>query len=509
MERLAVALAIYVLVVVAVGAAATRRASRSPEEYYLAGRGLGTLVLFMALFGTNVTTFVLVGIPGLAYHAGVGVFGLNAPVIALGIPLTFYLLGVPARRMAIRLGALTPAELYARRFGSRAAGIVLVAAFTLYTLPYMVQAVHGAAVTLAAQSSGAIPEWLGGAAVMAVALLYTALGGMRATAWTNVVQGALFLAFMVAAFVLIAHDLGGPRAAMQKVAEHDPSLLVRNDHPAFEPRAWASYGLAISLTVIAFPHMFVRLMAARDEATMRAVCRLYPPALLLLWLPAVLIGVWGAAVFPGLEGSASDRIFSLMTGGLGAWFGVFAVLAVLAAVMSTLDAQVLTLGSMFARDVVGSAGAGRRGVRAGRVFSAAVAALVLLLAWLARALDWSVFRISAFAFSGYVTLVPALYLGLRWRRCTAAGAVASIAAGNAVLLAGESGVLPTFGFLPVLPAFFAALATAVAVSLATRPADPATIDAAFGDPRSSPRPIMGTPQVESGGDRARSDAKRR
>ena len=57
------------------------------------GRGLGPLVLFMALFGTNATAFVLVGIPGLAYHAGIGVFGVNAPLAALGIPLTFWAIG--------------------------------------------------------------------------------------------------------------------------------------------------------------------------------------------------------------------------------------------------------------------------------------------------------------------------------------------------------------------------------------------------------------------------------
>lgn len=95
---------VYVALVLAVGAAATRRAARSPEEYFLAGRGLGTGVLFMALFGTNCTAFVLVGIPGRAYTDGIGVFGLNAPIVALGIPLSFWAIGAPARRMARRLG---------------------------------------------------------------------------------------------------------------------------------------------------------------------------------------------------------------------------------------------------------------------------------------------------------------------------------------------------------------------------------------------------------------------
>ena len=109
-----VVLVVYVALVLLLGLLAKRRAASSPTEYFLAGRGLGSLVLFMALFGTNCTAFVLVGVPGRPYHDGVGVFGLNAPIVALGIPLSFWAIGSPARRMARRLGALTPAELYAR-----------------------------------------------------------------------------------------------------------------------------------------------------------------------------------------------------------------------------------------------------------------------------------------------------------------------------------------------------------------------------------------------------------
>ena len=107
-----IALVAYVALVLGVGIMATRRAGSSSEVYFLAGRGLGTLVLFMALFGTNCTAFVLVGIPGQAYHDGLGVFSINAPIIALGIPLTFWAIGSPARRLARELGAMTPAELY-------------------------------------------------------------------------------------------------------------------------------------------------------------------------------------------------------------------------------------------------------------------------------------------------------------------------------------------------------------------------------------------------------------
>ncbi|MFT5050772.1 MAG: SSS family solute:Na+ symporter [Chlamydiales bacterium] len=492
-----VALVVYVVVVLAVGLLATRRAASSAEEYFLAGRGLGTVVLFMALFGTNCTAFVLVGVPGQAYHDGVGVFGVNAPIVALGIPLTFWAIGSPARRMARRLGALTPAELYARRFGSRGLGQLLFTVFTLYTLPYMVTAVDGAAKTLASVTHGAVTESAGGLGVLAVALLYTSLGGMRATAWTNVIQGVLFMAFMLAAFIWIPRSMGGLTVAMEKVRAHDENLLIVHGGGLFEPRAWTSWGLAISLTVIAFPHMLVRLFAARSEESLKRVCRLYPVALLLLWLPAVMIGVWGAAEFPGLEGRASDSIFSLMvTEHLPAWLAACGFLAVLAAVMSTLDGQLLTLGSMLSRDVMKPppAGAGQTpGVASGRVFGVVIAVVVYVL-W--RAAAHSIFQVASVAFSGYVTLAPTLFFGVRWRRFTVVGASASIVVGNAVYFlclfqGGGMGAAmqPSwFGFLPVFWGFLAAVLAAVVGSLWSAPGDPQREREAFGD-----RVVMNNP----------------
>ena len=474
-----VILAAYVVVVLAIGAWARRRAARSAGEYFLAGRSLATLPLFMALFGTNATPFVLVGIPGLAYSLGIGVFGLNAPMIALVVPLTFWAIGLPARRMGARLSAMTPAELYARRFDSRAVGLLLFLVFTLYTLPYMVTAVEGAAKTLTAVTDGAVPKWAGGLGVLVIALLYTSFGGMRATAWTNVLQGLVFLLFMVAMFFLVPAYLGGFSEATEQVQRLRPEQLEVSDKGLFQERAWASWTLAISLTVIAFPHMLVRLMAANDERSIKNICRIYPIAMTILFLPAVMLGFWGVAVMPGLEDQ--DKIFpEVITHVLPAWLSAVGFLAIIAAVMSTLDAQILTLGSMLTRDVLGpmvQKHSVDRDILWGRIFGVVVAAAVY--GWWALASD-SIFDIAAIAFSGYVTLVPTLFLGVRWRRFTRNGAVLSIVLGNLVyaLALADSGwnarAAAWAGFLPVFWALLAAFAAGILGSLASRPDEAVT-----------------------------------
>jgi SSS family solute:Na+ symporter len=482
LQRLLLPLALYTALVLLVGLLATRGSGRSPEDYFLAGRRLGTVVLFMALFGTNATAFVFVGAPGRAYHDGIGVFSVTAPIVALFTPLTFLFIGGPARRMAARLGALTPAELYARRLGSSTVGVLMFLLFAAYTVPYMVSAVVGAAVTLQGMTAGAIPPWAGALAVVGIALVYTTLGGMRATAWTNVLQGAIFLVFLVLVFGLIARDLGGMPEAVRTVHEREPQLLQLPGTGLYEPRQWTSWGLLISMTVIAFPHMFVRLMAAGSEHAIRSVSRLYPLALLVLWLPPVLIGIWGALEFPGLEGRASDQILQLMVDRhLPPALASLGLIAVLAAVMSSLDAMMLTLASMLVRDVldrVRPRRSERHDVVLGRLFTLGVAVGVYALAMV-----WSssVFEIAATAFAGFVTLTPTLLLGVRWRRFNAAGATASLGVGTAVLFLGRGDLLPAFGFLPVFWAFIASMSAGVVVSLITAPPPEELTRLAFGD----------------------------
>jgi SSS family solute:Na+ symporter len=458
--------AAYFAIVLAIGAAAWRRTGSEAEEYFLAGRNTPTLVLFMALFGTNVTPFVLMGIPGLAYHHGVGVFGFNAGIVALGVPLTFYLVGFPAWREARRLRAITPAELFARRLGSPALGVVLFVAFTGYTLPYLVTSVLGVALAVDTFTAGAVGFETASALILAITMAYTVLGGMRATMWTNVFQGSLFLGFMLVALFVVAHGMGGFAAATDAVAVRAPELLVRGDRPIFSTASWASWGLAMSLTVIAFPHMLVRMFVARDPASLRRTCKLYPPALLVLWLPAVLFGVWGAAAFPGLVGADSDRIFPLLVREHGGpLLQGLALAGILAAVMSTIDAQFLTLSSMLTRDALRRfmpAMGDAREVFYGRVFTLALA----LATWaIAVQRPSSIFAIGTFSFSGYVMLFPTLLLGLRWRRFTAEAGIASIAVGNAVLLLAFAVGTPPGGVLPVAWGLVAAAATAGIVPL--------------------------------------------
>ncbi len=480
MTLLAVCL-VYLVIVVVIGAVAYRRTGSGTEEYFLGGRSARTLVLFMALLGTNVTPFVIMGIPGLSYHHGVGVFGLNAAIVALGVPWTIYAIGYPAWKAARRVGAITPAELFAERLDSPLLGGLLFVAFVVYTLPYLVTSVLGVGLAVSTLTEDAVSLPVAAALILVVTIGYTTTGGMKATMWTNVFQGTVFVGFMVVAFFVVADRMGGLRAATEAVAAQAPSLLSRGDRPIFAPGAWASWGLAISLTVIAFPHMMVRVFAAQDATALKNTCRLYPVAMVLLWVPAVMFGVWGAAEIPGLVGRESDRIFPLLIQAhmTPIWQGI-ALAGVLAAVMSTIDAQFLTLGSMLSRDVVrrlAPALPEDREVAWGRRFVLLVAAATYaIVLWRPD----SIFGIAKFSFSGYVMLVPTMFFALHWRRMTAPGAIASLLVGNGVLLSLMARDTPLLGLHAVAWGLWAAIVALLVGSWLSRPPRSAVVERALG-----------------------------
>ena len=211
----------------------------SAEDYFMAGRSFGTLVLFMSLFGTNVTAFALVGMPGISYHAGIGAFGFFGAVAAFVTPLCFILMGYPIWVLGKRHGYMTQPHMFSDRWQSPAVGYLLFAVLIFYTIPYLIIGLMGGGITIEAISGGVVPYALAAGIVAVVTLLYTSLGGMRGTAWTNVFQASIFLLFLGVACWGIATKLGGFQVLNERLVNEAPHLLGKQ-HPRLAPGIWAT-----------------------------------------------------------------------------------------------------------------------------------------------------------------------------------------------------------------------------------------------------------------------------
>lgn len=462
MSLIHLAVAGYFLALVGLGALARRRSGPSHEAFFLANRSLGPVMLLLTMAATNFSAFTVLGFSGAGYRIGWAYY----PIMAFGtgfIAVSFLVIGIPAMRAARELGAVTPPELIRLRLPNRAlhAGYTLV--MVVFTLPYIALQPMGAGYAL--RELTGIPYAWGAGIVVAVGVAYVLLGGLRGDVLTDALQGLLMLFALAALLAGVARALGGFAAAGARVAAAAPELLGRpGGGGAFTPGIWLSYMLLWSLCDPMFPQLFQRFLAARDDRAIRTTARLYPIVTGGLFFLPVAIGVLGRLALPGLEGKAADSVLPRLAAQLlPPWAGAVALVAVLAALMSTLDSQLLTLSSIVIRD--GSEIAGKAAPRRPLVRPAVIVGLAL--SGFALALrPWApILEIATETFSGLAVLFPVTAAALWWRRTNAWAGLASILAGEALVVLCHFKVFPAFGLLPAIPAVAAAAVVLIAGSL--------------------------------------------
>lgn len=459
----------HLAIVLFIGWYSWRSSKPTPEDYFMGSRAFGTLALIISIYATNMTAFYMIGIPGMAYHKGIGLYGYVAFGTAILTPALYYVVGYRAWLLGKRFGFMTQPEIYGNRWNSDAVAIVFFILLLVFTIPYLCISVIGGGLAIQAITQGAVPYALGSFLIVAAVAAYVTSGGMRSTAWVNLYQGFLFMIVGVVSFILLGKELGGFPAITEKALLAKAELFMRAGN--FTPREWFSFFFLSPLAVIVFPHVFMKLLIGKRVASLKRLTFWYPIIVLLTWPPVIYIGIWGAAVNPGLVGKASDTILPWMFAQyLPVWLSGIALAGILAALMSSIDAMFLSLSTMLTRDIVARFWAGSlkgREVFLGRALVLILSVLILILSWWRPS---SIFVIATFAFSGYIVAAPAMIGGLIWKRANRYGALASIIIPS--ILVPIYQFTPylkwsTFGFLYNIPILFLSTLLFIVVSLLT------------------------------------------
>ncbi len=473
----------YVLVLLLIGSYGARMTGKTREEYFMAGRGLGSIAVFMTLFATNITAFTIIGQAGFAYHVGFGAYGYVIGWSIFVTPFTYYLIGYRSWLLGKRFGYATQPQVFGGILNSRAVSLLFLFLLLYYTLPYLVVSIIGGGLAFSTISDGLIPYWLAAALIVGVSLLYTVPAGMRGTAWTDIFQGALFLVISVLLLAALVKPLGGFAAITERVARERPDLLQRALSPELAPANWFSFSFINSIAVIVFPQIFTRIMASRNSRSLKQVTLFYPAAMALIFGISTLLGVWGAVSIPGLLGKESDNIVPLLISRhLSPLWTVLGLLMILAIVKSSIDSQLLTVAHLVTDDLIAPYKQIPPGqaVLWGRIVLICFSAAAFFIALLRPA---AILTIAAFAFSGFSIMLPVMIGVLYWPRANKYGTCAALILPAIVLHLWYLELLPpwsTFGLMPVVPAFFLSAFTLIAVSLLTPPPPAALQKKTFG-----------------------------
>jgi len=459
----------YLLITLLLGFAAWRVSNENPDDYFLADRGVGPLVLFFTLIATNFSAFFFLGFSGAGYRIGYSYYtmmGFGTAIVALA----FYFIGQKVWQFGKQQGYITPPEMIGDRLNSRPLKVVYLMVMVIFTLPYLALQPIGAGHLLAQLTGGSLPYFQGAVLLSVFIVLYVFVGGMRSIAWTDVLQGVLMFGLMFLAVYLISKPLGGLTAANQAVYDIKPELFSADGGGYFTPAKFFSFMVLWILAVPMFPQMFMRFFMADSPRSLRVSACLYPLVTATLFLCPIIIGVLGHLEFPDLTGKETDTILPKMLEAFAPeWLAALVMVGALAAFMSTMDSQLLALSSMITRDMylefVDKEVSIEKQVLIGRILIVILAALGLAIAYSPPA---TIAAIATQAFSGLAILFPTTVACIYWKRTTAFSCIVSIVVSELLLILLYFEILPSswlMGFLPVVPLTLISSLLIIALSL--------------------------------------------
>jgi Na+/proline symporter len=433
-----IGLVLYLAALVVVADRARRaRTDASPADHFLAARDLGTFVLFLTLYATAYSGNSLLGYPGEAYRRGFS--WIMATGFMMAIIVVFHGLAPKLRPLAVRHGFVTPGDWVRHRFGGepggRALGVAVAILMVVALANFLLAQFQAMGHVTTQVTDGAVPYAAGVIGLAGMILFYETLGGMRAVAWTDAAQGILMGVGLAILLGWLLHEAGGLGAITEAVARVRPDAVVVPG--AVEKANWASTLVLLGLASVVYPQAIQRIYAAKSG---RSLTRAFALMTFMPLVTTLVVTLIGLAAIPRLEGLGAIEADTVMprlltawaeTGPLASVFAVLVFLGALAAIMSTADSVLLSLGSIVAGDLLGRSRTDDATTRLGKNIAIGITVVAVALALSPRFTLW---RLIELKMELLIQCVPAFLLALHWRRLDARAALVGLVLGT--LLAG-------------------------------------------------------------------------
>ena len=496
--QILIAMVIYMAAVILIGLVYARRANKSSEEYFLGGRSLGPWVTAMSAEASDMSGWLLMGLPGVAYWCGLADAFWTAFGLAVGTYLNWLIVSKRLRRYSIRANnSITLPEFFSNRFREQKKTIMFIAAIfilifftvyaascfvtcgklfsTLFGMPYVTMMILGAIFVL----------------------LYTILGGFLAESASDFMQAIVMIIALSVIVILGTAQAGGIGAVIENskqipgfleffglatpVLDANGQQLVEAGKPVFGDAS--DYGLLTVCSMMAWglgyfgmPQVLLRFMAIRKEEELVRSRRIAMIWVVISLAVAVFIGIVGRQVYPDahLTKATAENIFiTLATHSLPPLLAGFVMAGILAATISSSDSYLLIAASAFAKNVF--QGICKKDATDKQVMTVSrITLLVLALIGVIIALDENsvIFQVVSFAWAGFgATFGPLMLFSLFWKRTNKPGAIAGMISGAGMVFLWKLGISKlggVFAIYELLPAFLFSSICIVVVSLLTK-----------------------------------------
>ena len=484
------AIIVYLGVMLFVGYLCSKKNNDS-SDFYLGGRKLGPLVTAMSAEASDMSSWLLMGLPGLAYLSGIADAGWTAIGLAIGTYLNWKIVAKRIRLYThISGNSITLPSFFSNRFRDSRKILQGIAAvfIVIFFIPYTAS---GFAACGKLFSSLFGVKYLTAMIISAIVIVaYTTLGGFLAASTTDFIQSIIMSIALIIVFIFGIETAGGWGAVMDNAKSlpgyltmtttYNPVSGMEEPYPLLNIFSMIAWGLGY----FGMPHILLRFMAIEDEKKLSLSRRVATSWVIISLAVAVLIGVVGLGMTKAgeltlLEGSASETII-VKIADLLSRHGIFPALlagtilaGILASTMSTADSQLLAAASAVSSDLLGGVfkkkETKQESMKGDRITLLLIA---VIAAFLAKNPDSSVFNIVSFAWAGFGAVFgPVVLFSLFWRRTNWQGALAGMITGGSMVFIWKYLVRPMGGildFYELLPAFICSCIAIVIVSLLTK-----------------------------------------
>jgi sodium/proline symporter len=484
---------VYLLGMLGIGFIVSKQ-NETVSDFYLGGRKLGPLVTAMSAEASDMSSYLLMGLPGLAYLSGLADVGWTAIGLAIGTYLNWLFTAKRLRKYTAATGSITLPDFFSDRYRDKHRVLMLIAAIEMiiFFIPYTGS---GFAACGKLFSSLFGTDYHTAMIISAIVIIaYTMTGGFLAASLTDFIQSIIMTAALIIILLFGIHTAGGMDAVIANASKLPGYLSM---HQSYNPDTGSAspYGILTIISTLAWgigyfgmPHILLRFMAIEDDSKLTLSRRVATVWVVISMALAVLIGVVGLGMsdvnaIPHLSGSNTETVIveiaSLLSthGTLAAIAAGIVLSGILAATMSTADSQLLAASSSVSENILHKFFhlelSEKTLLKTARLSLCIIAVIGIGIAWDP---DSSVFNIVSFAWAGFgASFGPIVLLALYWRRSNKYGALCGMCAGGAMVFIWKYLVRPLGGIWDIyelLPAFLIAIAVNVIVSLLTSKPEP-------------------------------------
>ncbi len=483
------AIVIYLAFMIVIGIVTSRK-NKNTDDFYLGGRKLGPLVTAMSAEASDMSGWLLMGLPGLALMTGIAEAVWTAVGLAIGTYINWLVVAKRIRVYSEKIDAVTIPEFFSKRFGDGKNVLSLIAALIIiiFFIPYTASGFSACGKLFG--SLFGMDYHLAMILSAAVIVVYCTLGGFLAASTTDLIQSIVMTIALIIVVGIGASTVGGFGPVVENVKGLNGYLDVFKGFSVATGET-GSYGalpvastMAWGLGYFGMPHILLRFMAIDDPAKLKMSRRIASVWVVISMGVAILIGVVGYSLMqqgivgPYASASAAETIivdiskFIASHGWLPAFGAGIFISGILASTMSTADSQLIAASSSATQDILVNFGKIKMSEKTlmlvARISVIVISLIGVFFAWNP---DGSVFRIVSFAWAGFgAAFGPAVLCGLFWKKTNKWGVLAGMIAGGGMVflwkfvIAKLGGV---FAIYELLPAFILALIVIVAVSLIT------------------------------------------